>query len=437
MDLKVKIKDKYYELEKATLYFLSSMDILNYEMEVLKALSVLARSKMLKGNRNLGKDEKLDFYLDDSSFLNLDSNKKEKLEKAVYETEGIIAKYNEKLVDFYVTKNCSGGTANSEDVLGYKIGYLRKVICKFCKRKTTESYLDLKLNGMNISYKNDVQGIFEKVERDETGRIKSLFIRDKKLSGKDFVEFLNLNSNRVYFIQNIVGIKQIGEGLGLGICLDGANEMARLGKNYEEILKYYYTGIDIVKIDKQYLLNYFNNKKIIIDPGHGGDDFGNLGLECEKNISLKIALYLKKLLQNKACNVLLTREEDKYLSLQDRINIINKERPDFFISIHQNAFLNETINGAESYCYKNDEESIELSNLILENLNKDLNIKNRGVRIGDYFILREAKVSGVILECFYITGNEDKKFINEEGYKRVANSIYKAICSYFGVNFNI
>jgi len=435
MDIKVKVKDKYYELEKAVLYFLSSMDILNYEMEVLKALSVLARSKLAKGNRNLGKGEKLDFYLDDSSFLNLDSYKKEKLEKAVYETEGIVAKYNEKLVDFYFTKNCSGGTANSEDVLGYNIGYLRKVICKFCKRKITESYLDLKLNGMNVSYQNEVKGAFEEVERDETGRIKSLIVKDKKLSGKDFVEFLNLNSNRVYFIQNIIGVKQIGEGLGLGICLDGANEMVRLGKNYEEILKYYYTGIDIVKIDKQYLLNYFNNKKVIIDPGHGGDDFGNLGSVCEKNISLKIALYLKKLLQNKGCNVLLTREEDKYLSLQDRIDIINKERPDFFISIHQNAFLNETVNGAESYCYREDEESIELSNLILENLSKDLSIKNRGVRIGDYFILRETKVSGIILECFYITGNEDKKFINEQGYKDIANSIYKAICSYFEVNF--
>lgn len=439
-DIKVKVKDEVYELEEAALYLFSTIkELYEYEKETLKALAVLIRSKIARNIRNL-EENKDGLNFDKDKFDELDVKLKEKLKMAIEETEGIIAKYNNRIVDLYYTQNCSGATANSEDVLGYNIGYLRRVYCDFCKAKKDEVEVEVKrimelFNLSSTSYKEKVEGLIEEVERDEMGRIKKLKFMNKNLSGKDFVEGLNLKSNRLYFLQKSIGVKEIGEGLGLGVCLDGANAMAKMGKNYEDILKYYYTGIELFKLDKDYIINNFNNKKILIDPCHGGDEVGNVCDIAEKDINLKVSLYLKEYLEKKSCSVVMTRDKDEYLSLQRRVDIINKERPNFFISIHMNHFYNDTVNGSEAYCYKDDEEAIELSNLILKNLNKDLNLKNRGVRVGDYFILRESKVSGIILECLYMTGREDKTLLNDEGYKKIANCIYKALCEFYGINF--
>ncbi|CCJ33165.1 N-acetylmuramoyl-L-alanine amidase [Caloramator australicus] len=439
-DIKVKVKDEVYGLEEAALYLFAKIkELYEYERETLKALAVLIRSKIARNIRNL-EGCKEDLSLNKGEFDKLDDKLKNKLIEAIKETAGIIAKYNGRIVDLYYTKNCSGATANSEDVLGYHIGYLRRVFCDLCRAKKDEVEVEVKrimelFNLSSSSYKEKVEGLIEEVERDDMGRIKKLKFMNKDLSGKDFVEGLNLKSNRLYFLQKSIGVKEIGEGLGLGVCLDGADAMAKMGKNYEDILKYYYTGIELFKLNKDYILNNFNDKKILIDPGHGGDDTGNISDIAEKDINLKVSLYLKEYLEKKSCSVVMTRDKDEYLSLQKRVDIINKERPNFFISIHMNHFYNDTVNGSEAYCYKDDEEAIELSNLILKNLNKDLNLKNRGVRVGDYFILRESKVSGIILECLYMTGREDRAILNEEGYKKIGDCIYKALCEFYGINF--
>ncbi|MCX7904736.1 MAG: SpoIID/LytB domain-containing protein, partial [Caloramator sp.] len=296
-DIKVKVKDEVYGLEEAALYLLSTIkELYEYEKETLKALAVLIRSKIARNVRNL-EGYKEDLSLNKDEFNEIDVKLKEKLKRAIEETEGIIAKYNGRIVDLYYTKNCSGATANSEDVLGYNIGYLRRVFCDFCRAKKDEVEVEVKriMELFNLSsdgYKEKVEGLIEEVERDEIGRIKRLKFMNKNLSGKDFVEGLNLKSNRLYFLQKSIGVKEIGEGLGLGVCLDGANTMAKMGKSYEDILKYYYTGIELFKIDKDYVLNNFNNKKIILDPGHGGDEAGNINDLTEKDINLKVSLYL-------------------------------------------------------------------------------------------------------------------------------------------------
>lgn len=439
-DLRVLVNGEYFELEGAVLYFLSQFsDFISLEKELLKAVAVLLRSNLCRGIRNLGDGEKISQKIDKKIIEELDLETRRRLEEVVNETEGIIVKYNGKIVDFYYTKNCSGGTANSEDILGTNIAYLRKVLCNHCQKKHREIEIDVKdiENKYGVkdgNYKSEIENLIDDVERDETGRIKNLSFRKNKTSGKEFTEKMNLKSNRLYFMQRSIAIKEIGEGLGLGICIEGGNNLALEGKKFDEIIKYYYTGVDIIKIDKEYIKNYFNEKKIVIDAGHGGSDFGKVNEDLiEKDINLAIAKRLKELLENKGCHVFLTRKEDEYVSLLDRVNLINNVRPDFFISIHQNSFINDTVNGSEGYCFKDDEEAIELATIILRELSEDINSKNRGVRVGDYYILREGKVSGIVLECLYITGNIDKEKYKDDGIKKIAYSIFRGICEYFDV----
>ncbi|WDU82611.1 hypothetical protein [Caloramator sp. Dgby_cultured_2] len=145
-DIKVKVKDEVYGLEEAALYLFAKIkELYEYERETLKALAVLIRSKIARNIRNL-EGCKEDLSLNKGEFDKLDDKLKNKLIEAIKETAGIIAKYNGRIVDLYYTKNCSGATANSEDVLGYHIGYLRRVfaICAGQRRMKWK----LKLKGL-------------------------------------------------------------------------------------------------------------------------------------------------------------------------------------------------------------------------------------------------------------------------------------------------
>src|SRR5690606_34074720 len=113
----------------------------------------------------------------------------------------------------------------------------------------------------------------------------------------------------------------IGKGDGLGLCQYGANAMAEEGIGAEEILKYYYTGVEIKKIKNPCINKPLKGKLILIDPAHGGEDsddyIGKQGLR-EKDVNLSIALYLEKELETLGAKVYLTRREDKIVHLNDR-----------------------------------------------------------------------------------------------------------------------
>lgn len=93
-------------------------------------------------------------------------------------------------------------------------------------------------------------------------------------------------------------------------------------------------------------------RKIVLDPGHGGTDPGCLGQggSQEKNVVLDVALSLKKMLVEKGgFDVVLTRESDIFVPLEDRTVIANQKRADLFVSIHANATRNRKRTGIESF----------------------------------------------------------------------------------------
>lgn len=97
-----------------------------------------------------------------------------------------------------------------------------------------------------------------------------------------------------------------------------------------------------------------NVKKIVIDPGHGGEDFGAIGKlgTKEKDITLDIAKKLRdRLFVHRKYEVLMTREKDMTMSLEDRVNFANSRGADLFISIHVNSIPNKPINIIETFYF--------------------------------------------------------------------------------------
>lgn len=226
-----------------------------------------------------------------------------------------------------------------------------------------------------------------------------------------------------------------GKGHGLGLCQYGANEIAKEGKNYEEILKYYYTGIDIKEYEKPCKKKPLINKIIVIDPGHGGQEntgvVGEGGLK-EKDITLDIAKRLRRNLLELGSLVYTTREDDIYVSLKKRSDISNRLRPDFFFSLHMNSFGNSSISGVEVYHYRGDKEGEIIANSIIEKISSNLNIINRGVKTADFYLLKEVKTSSIHIELGYMTNpEEEKRFAHESFREEIARAISEGIVEYY------
>lgn len=135
----------------------------------------------------------------------------------------------------------------------------------------------------------------------------------------------------------------------------------------------------ILTFDRASIKKILQEKVVVIDPGHGGRDRGHRGYInlLEKNVASHIAVYLKERLKLFGARAILTRERDISLSVKERLQVADLLEADFFIGIHTNWSREKNIKGAKGL-YRN-EEGQKLCEIIIEELNKKLNIENLGV----------------------------------------------------------
>ncbi|MCX2743269.1 M56/M15 family metallopeptidase [Mangrovivirga sp. M17] len=166
---------------------------------------------------------------------------------------------------------------------------------------------------------------------------------------------------------------------------------------------------------------------VIIDAGHGGKDPGS---PSEKEINLKISKEILNLSQNSNIKIILTRENDEYITLSERISFINNQKADMLLSIHCNNSENITKNGPEGYFSElNNKKAISQKAteiLITNQVNKFS--KEGSIKSADYKILREINIPGVLLELGYMSNKEDADFLlNPVNQKDIAKNILQSL----------
>jgi len=179
--------------------------------------------------------------------------------------------------------------------------------------------------------------------------------------------------------------------------------------------------------------------KVLIDPGHGGQNYGaienNSGLiAIEKDINFAISSIINSLLENDM-NILcrLTRYDDYNLSLVERVK--ESEYHDCMVSIHCNAFYQSNVNGVEIF-HNGETKSILLADKIIDSYCKAFkDMKNRGSKENrSLYIVRKAMCPAVIFECGFLTNTKDFRIlINPSNQIEMAIAIVKGIKKYFGV----
>ncbi|MFE8703496.1 SH3 domain-containing protein [Cytobacillus sp. FJAT-54145] len=180
---------------------------------------------------------------------------------------------------------------------------------------------------------------------------------------------------------------------------------------------------------------HLKNKTVIIDPGHGGRDRGATGARgtLEKDLTLRTGQLLYDKLKASGANVILTRSNDSYLSLSSRVGMSHYHNADAFISIHYDSIIDSTVRGMTSYYYHDYQKS--LATLVHTGTISQAKLKDRGVRVGDYHVIRENKRSSVLLELGYLSNPSEEMLISSGPYQeRVASGIYQGLAKYFKGN---
>ena len=214
--------------------------------------------------------------------------------------------------------------------------------------------------------------------------------------------------------------------------------------------------------------------KIIIDPGHGGEDSGAVASQdiLEKEVTLDIGIRLRKLLERDAFQVLMTRQSDTTIPLKRRVELANTESADLFVSIHANWFKTPTTSGVETYYLgpTDDPHTIQLAAIenkgsgytlghfhkLLENvylnvrrtesrqlatsvqnqLTKSLRnlhpkLLNRGVKMAPFLVLVSTKMPAILAEVSFLSNQAEARLLSTTEYRQgIAQALYKGIRAY-------
>ncbi len=214
---------------------------------------------------------------------------------------------------------------------------------------------------------------------------------------------------------------------------------------------------------------------IVVDAGHGGNETGAKGPSglLEKDVTLDVAKRIQAgLTKRLGVKVILTRDADRQVSLDDRTAVANHERADLFLSVHVNASLAKEARGAETYFLSyqatDDEsraiaalennalgvesppgntglglvlwdlaqsqylaESSQLAETIQQNLNQALRIESRGIKQAPFRVLMGATMPAVLVEIGFITNAEEEQKLKEDAYRdRIAGAIVDSVAAF-------
>lgn len=188
-------------------------------------------------------------------------------------------------------------------------------------------------------------------------------------------------------------------------------------------------------VQKPGVNQYLKDKTIVLDPGHGGNDSGAVGVAgtLEKQLTLRTARIVYDKLNASGANVVLTRNSDSYVSLRSRVSISHYRNADAFISLHYDSVYDRSARGITSYYYKNID--IPLASAIQTEMIKTTGFKNRQHRLGNFQVIRENKNPSALLELGFVSNPTEEYTVNTNSFQEnVSNGIYYGLAQYFKSN---
>lgn len=182
------------------------------------------------------------------------------------------------------------------------------------------------------------------------------------------------------------------------------------------------------------------NLLIVVDPGHGGKDFGAESEEHgykEKQTALATAILVQKHLQALGYQVVMTRDRDLFVPLSERAELANQASADLFVSVHYNAAARAEARGIEVFCFKKQDETGGVSKAgglaesVLRNVIATTGAPSRGVKEANFKVLRLTKMPAILVEGGFLTNREERGQLSDPNYiNQIAWGIARGIDAY-------
>jgi len=171
---------------------------------------------------------------------------------------------------------------------------------------------------------------------------------------------------------------------------------------------------------------------VVLDAGHGGSDPGakSVNGRWEKDFNLAIVRKVRELLpDSQELKLVLTRDDDTYPTLDERIELANFLGADLFISVHANSHKSSSVNGTETY-YKHG-YSLPLAQIMHRHILQATGFKDNGVRTAEFKVIKYTTMPAVLLEVGYLSNSQNaSRLFNATVQKRVAEAIVMGIKEY-------
>ena len=202
-------------------------------------------------------------------------------------------------------------------------------------------------------------------------------------------------------------------------------------KTVRTIRQHHHGRIEVVR--KTVLVRYLppvrNFTTVVIDAGHGGQDNGGIfGQRVpEKPYTLDTAIRLRAILRKAGFQTVMTRTNDTFIPLPERVRIANAQHNAIFVSIHFNSSIIPTGHGIETYYYAPNAEPLA-ARIQARVMRVNPGTENRGVKTRGYFVLRKTSIPSVLVEGGFLTNGAEAGLIQQPSYRqRLAQMIAQAI----------
>ena len=149
----------------------------------------------------------------------------------------------------------------------------------------------------------------------------------------------------------------------------------------------------------------------------------------EKDINLAVVLRMKSLLEELGAEVMLTREDDETLSLDERVGIANSMEADLYVSIHCNYYEDDaSISGLECYYFEESDRGKKYAEKILETIADSSKVNTRNVKESDFYVLKRTKTPAVLVELGYLSNAMECRLLSDKEYQEtLADELVKGI----------
>jgi N-acetylmuramoyl-L-alanine amidase len=187
-----------------------------------------------------------------------------------------------------------------------------------------------------------------------------------------------------------------------------------------------------IKMAVKFLPKY----KVMIDPGHGDFDPGAISVNGlhEKDFTLSLSSKIYQLLaKTPEIQPLMTRTDDRFISLEKRAEMANSQKADLFVSIHGNKYNTSSISGTETYYSR--AISLPFAKVVHGQILNATGFVDRGVRKADFKVIRLPEMPAVLCEIGYLSNvNNETNLFDPASQDRIAEAIVLGIKSYFQIN---